>query len=250
MNMSYPDRLSTAVIESLLPELTGVYLHGSLALDDFIASQSDVDLCAVVSELREDSRRRLVAAIGPDPFSHEESGFDLHIVTLDAARTAGRAPLREMWVAVHRGWEFQVHGPAADQDMCLTFEMCRLHGRVLWGPNAGEIFAPADRVDLLAASERELAEWLSYDGIVRWDSGVLTACRAWWLVEEGEIGSKTSAGQWALSKGFNVVEQALAFRGGRPVPTPDQEDVRGLLLHIQALLRDGMEESAALRSSS
>ena len=39
--------------------LVGLYLHGSLALDDIVAGNSDVDLCAVVPELRDDQRQRV-----------------------------------------------------------------------------------------------------------------------------------------------------------------------------------------------
>jgi hypothetical protein len=150
-----------------------------------------------------------------------------------------------MWVAAHPGWEFHVEGRAADHDMCLAFEMCRRHGRALRGPDAKEVFAPADRAALLAASEREIAEWLSYRSIRQWDSGVLSACRAWWLLEEDELGSKTSAGRWALSKGFPVVEQAIEHRAGAHAAIPSQGAIRELLLHVRGLLEDSLPAEAA-----
>ena len=225
-------------MDSMSPGLVGLYLHGSLALDDFVAGKSDVDLCAVVPELHDDQRQRLIDAVSPGIVPLDGGGFDLHVVTLNTARTGGRAPVREMWVAAHPGWEFHVGGRAADHDICLTFEMCRRHGRALYGPDPKEVFAPTDRADLLAASKREIAEWLSYETISQWDSGILSACRAWWLAEEDELGSKTSAGRWALSKGIPVVERALAHRAGDRVPTPAQPAIRELLLRVQALLED------------
>ena len=114
--MAYQERLSRAVINSMSPGLVGLYLHGSLALDDFVAGKSDVDLCAVVSELRDGQRRSLVNAISLRTIPLEAGGFDLHVVTLDTALTAGWAPVREMWVAAHPGWEFHVEGRAADHD--------------------------------------------------------------------------------------------------------------------------------------
>ena len=228
--------------DSLLPGLVGLYLHGSLALDDFVAGVSDVDLCAVVPELRGEQRQRLVDAVSPASIPLEGGGFDLHVVTLDTARTGGWAPVREMWVAAHPGWEFHVEGRAVDQDMCLTFEMCRRHGRALYGLDAKEVFAPADRAGLLAASKREIEKWLSYESIVMWDSAVLSACRAWWLLEEEELGSKTSAGRWALSKSIPVAERAVAHRAGGHVATPEQPDVRELLLRVHALLEDSLRE--------
>ena len=101
--MAYLERLSRAVIDSISPGLVGLYLHGSLALDDFVAGKSDVDLCAVVPELRDEQRQRLVDAVSPRTMPLEGGGFDLHVVTLDTARTAGWAPVREMWVAAHPG---------------------------------------------------------------------------------------------------------------------------------------------------
>ena len=243
--MKYAEQLSQAVMDSMLPRLVGLYLHGSLALDDFVPGKSDVDLCAVVAELRDDQRQRLVDAVSPDAIPLKGGGFDIHVVTLDSARNASREPVREMWVAIHSGLEFHVEGRAADQGMCLDFEICRRHGRSLFGPDAKGVFAPANRVDLLAASKREIEEWLTYEPIIQWDSGVLSACRAWWLVDENELGSKTSAGRWALPKGFSVVERAVAHRAGVGEAAPDQSAVRDLLLHVRALLEDNLEGSVA-----
>ena len=243
--MTYVEQLSQAVMESISPSLVGLYLHGSLALDDFVVGKSDVDLCAVVSELHDDQRQRLVQAVSPDNIPLEGGGFDIHVVTVESARSAAREPEREMWVAIHPGWEFHVEGPAADPDMCLTFEICRRHGRALYGLDAKAVFKQAERVALIAAANREIEEWLSYEPINQWDSGVLSACRAWLLVEEDELGSKTSAGRWALSKGYPAVERAIAHRAGALVVTPDQSAVRELLLHVHSVLEGDLETSAA-----
>jgi len=238
--MTYTKELSRAVGDSLSPGLVGLYLHGSLALDDFVEGKSDVDLCAVVLELRDDQRQKLIDAVSPDSIPIEGGGFDIHVVTLDAARTAGPTPVREMWVANRPGWDFHVEGRTADHDMSLTFEMCRRHGVSLHGPDSKETFAPADRTVLLAACKREIEEWLSYESINSWDSGVLSACRAWWLLEKDELGSKTSAGRWALPKGFPVVERALAYRSGAHVTMPDQSAIREPLLHVHTLLEHNL----------
>ena len=243
MIMTYTEQLSQAVIDSMLPGLVGLYLHGSLALDDFVEGKSDVDLCAVVPELRDDQRQRLVDAISKRVIPLKGGGFDIHVVTLASTRTASLSPVREMWVANHPGWELHVEGRAADRDMCLTFEMCRRHGLTLCGPDAKAIFSPVARVALLAASKREVEEWLNYEEIWQWDSGVLQACRAWRLIEEDDLVSKTSAGQWAMRKGFPIVERAVAHREGTNVATPDQSAVRGLLLHVRSLLEHNIEGS-------
>ena len=73
----------------------------------------------------------------------------------------------------------------------------------------------------------------------------MSACRAWWLVQENELGSKTSAGRWALSQRFPVVEPALAYRAGDRVAAPDQAAIRELLLHVRALVENGLKDSAA-----
>ena len=58
--------------------------------------------------------------------------------------------------------------------------------------------------------------------------------------EEDALGSKTSAGQWALPEGFPVVERAVAHRTGKSVATPDQSAVRDLLLHVRNLLEHNL----------
>ena len=223
-------------MDSMAPSLLGLYLHGSLALDDFVAGKSDIDLCAMVCELRDDQRQRLIEAVSPDTISIEGGEFDIHGVTVEATRTTSLPPVRELWVANHPGWEFHVEGRAADHDMSLAFEMCRRHGRALRGPHVLEVFAPVNRTAMLTAAQREIEEWLSYEPINQWDSAVLSACRAWLLAEEDELGSKTAAGRWASSKGFSVVESAISHRAGTRVETPDQSAVREPLLHVHALL--------------
>lgn len=228
---------------ALSPDLIGLYLHGSLALADFVAGKSDIDLCAVVPELADDQRRNLADAFSTANMPFEGGGFDIHVVTLDAARSAGWAPVREMWLAIHPGWDFHVEGRSADHDMCLTFEMCRRHGRALYGPDAQDVFAPVDREHLLAACKLEIEEWQSYESITQWDSAVLSACRAWWLMKEDELGSKTSAGRWALSQGFPIVERAIAHRAGVRAEAPDQATVHELLTHVHTLLKHTLDET-------
>ena len=106
--MTYAEQLSQAVTDSMSPGLVGLYLHGSLALGDFVEGKSDVDLCAVVPELRDDQRQKLVDAVSTSTVPLEGGGFDVHVVTLASARTASLSPVREMWVANHPGWEFHV----------------------------------------------------------------------------------------------------------------------------------------------
>ena len=103
MSMTYQDQISQAIMNSMASSLLGLYLHGSLALNDFVAGKSDVDLCAVVNELRNDQRQRLIEAVSPGTFPIKGGGFDIHIVTAEAARTASLPPLRELWVANHPG---------------------------------------------------------------------------------------------------------------------------------------------------
>ena len=101
-----------AIIDSLSPNLVGLYLHGSLALDDFVNGKSDVGLWAVASRLRDDQWQRLIDAVSPETIPLEGDGFDIHVVTLDAARIAGWAPVREMRVANHPNREFHVESRA------------------------------------------------------------------------------------------------------------------------------------------
>jgi hypothetical protein len=67
---------------------------------------------------------------------------------------------------------------------------------------------------------------------------VLTTCRIWRLAEEGCLGSKTAAREWALQRDptLTVVRDALARRRGDSTAPLDPAQVAHLLALVRARL--------------
>lgn len=215
------------MVDTSLPSAVGTYLHGSRALGDVVAGSSDIDLCVVVPEVHPTQLEALKTALS-EAF-HEEGGFDLDVVTVATAASPGDVPIRELGILWHPGSGYLVQLRAPHRDLCLIFEMCRRSGRALRGPAPSEVFALVERENLFAASVSGIEEWLTYGSIRDWPSAVLSACRAWWLAEEDELGSKTAAGLWAVERGIPLAEEAVEARHGRFSGRVEQESVRRVL---------------------
>jgi hypothetical protein len=92
---------------------------------------------------------------------------------------------------------------------------------------------------VLAVGDTQLADWEAIgDDPPHAELTVLTTCRIWNLAEEGRLGSKTAAGEWALRRDptLTVVRDALARRRGDSTAPLDPAQVAQLLALVRARL--------------
>jgi hypothetical protein len=201
--------------------LTGLYLVGSIALDDFHPLESDVDFLAL-------TRRPVdladVAEVHAN-FSGNRPFFDGLYVTEAELRTLPGPTLRG--VTVING---KPSAHSGDERHPVTWLTLARHGLAVRGPAPDPSWIAADLAAAQAhsrgnldsywrgwiASRRALpAATLSVDDIA-WS--VLGISRLHALIVEGLILSKTGAGHYALSafpQHRSVIETALAIRFGR-----------------------------------
>jgi len=86
------------------------------------------------------------------------------------------------------------------------------------GAPPGEVFAEPPRAWLLEQAAEEL-RWAVRHG--SFADRVLNACRAWRLLEDGELCSKVDGGEWARARADPaLVDAALAAQRGL-APLPD-----------------------------
>jgi hypothetical protein len=203
------------------PALVGAYLHGSLALGGWSASQSDVDLLAVASRPLSQREKQVIAARLQHPSLRcPGAGLELSLVTAAVAADPPWLPPFELHVSTGREIK-AVDGSSepGDPDLVLAFAVCRRAGAAVAGPPPAEVFAEPPRAWLLERSAEELRWALEHQ--VPFAYRVLTACRAWRLLDEDVLDSKVGAGEWArpLLADPAVVDAALAAqRGLAPMP--------------------------------
>jgi Domain of unknown function (DUF4111) len=218
---AYLRKVAAGLARALGPALVGLYLHGSGALGGWSAERSDVDLLGVVARRLGRRAKQVVAArlLHPALACPARRGLELSLVTAAVAAAPPPRPPFELHVSTappsptsHFG------GPGAtDPDLLLYFAVCRRSGVAVSGPPPAEVFAEPPRAWLQEQAAEEL-RWTVRHG--SFADRVLTACRAWRLLAEGELCSKLDGGEWARGRvDPALVDAALAAqRGLAPVP--------------------------------
>ena len=213
-----------AVVERLRGELggalAGVYLFGSVALDDYRPPRSDLDIAAVAAPaLRPGQAQRVAARLDharlPCPARR------LELVIYGRRRLAAGDVSFELDLNTGPGlqeWRDDAR-QAPTHWFVLDVAIGRAHGRAVTGPPPAELFPDQPHERIVGAIGQSLDWHVEHGG----DEGdaepdaadvVLNACRAWRFLEEGTWSSKSEAGRWALSRAAPavVVGQALARR--------------------------------------
>jgi Aminoglycoside adenylyltransferase, C-terminal domain len=227
-----------AVVDERLPgAIDGLYLSGSLALDDFHLRQSDVDFVAVSREPLDDAALDELAAIHTElrPPMH----FDGIYVTYDElARdpAAARAP------AVHEGSLARSGGFEANP---VVWHTLAHHAIPVRGPAPDRLAVWSDPGALRHWSVANLTGY--WAGLLdRWRRGptpprelvlhqyglpwlVLGVSRLQYTIATGEITSKAGAGRWALDhydeRWRPLISTCLALRQGEAVELYDDLEV-------------------------
>jgi aminoglycoside adenylyltransferase-like protein len=220
---AYLGRVAAGLARALGPALAGLYLHGSAALGGWSAERSDVDLLGVVARRLGRRAKQVVAArlLHPALACPAERGLELSLVTASVAAAPPRRPPFELHVNTGlEGVKHDLGGPAAvDPDLLLYFAVCRRSGVAVAAAPPGEVFAEPPRAWLLEQAVEEL-RWALLNGGFAYR--VLTACRAWRLLEDDVLCSKLDGGEWARRGVADpaLVDAALAAQRGL-APTPD-----------------------------
>lgn len=244
--MAYAREVASRLQALLEEELVGVYGGGSLALGDYQAGRSDLDVAVVCRDgLTRQTKEEIVGALRHEALACPARGLELVVYAADVARSPSAQPGYELDLNTGPGVPFRAaFGPddASSHWYGIDRAIVREHGIVLYGPPPRTVFGEPAR-DVLLALVSDSVRWHEASAVVRGDDAVLNACRAWRFAETGQWSSKSDAGKWACMRLADTapVEQALeARRGGPPL---DRE-------LAQPFLREVRRRLQALRVSS
>lgn len=218
-----------ARVDAAAPGLVeGLYLVGSVALDDFRPGASDIDFVAVTSRPLAagapdlDALRTVHRSIAGRPY------FDGSYVTW--ADLAGDPSKAGAGAGTHEG---RLHGrPAGDGDI-IAWHTLAGHGVAVRGPRAGDLDVWTDRTALTSWCRRNATEYwrpwlvrasrlspLGLASLTRWGPAwcVLGISRLHHTIATGAITSKSGAGVYAR-EAFDprwrpVIEECLLIRRG------------------------------------
>jgi streptomycin 3"-adenylyltransferase len=245
------DELADGLLALLGADLGGLYLHGSIALSCFNSARSDIDAIALTARPLSDDERFAVAdlflRISARPYA-----IEAHLVTTEQLRRWRYPPPYDFhYGESHR--ERLALDPAAplgrpvegDPDLAAHYDVVRAVGIALVGPPPRSVFPEVPPADLEDALRRDF-EWCR--GVRSALYGVLSPCRIWAALGTGELHSKTTGAEWALTRLPTElrppVERALdSYRGaGEPIELDEAERQR-LLTYIEQRLPSSTDGS-------
>jgi hypothetical protein len=213
------------VDEKLPGRIGGLYLSGSLALDDYRTGRSDIDFVAVSDTALQGSElellRRVHTELRRTVAGPKLDGVYLTWPALTAApvgslpyclrgrfEPSGDFAVNPMTWRLLQRHALPLRGPAkpiVHYDDQMLREWCRENLRSHWG--SWVRYARGYGVHRLCSLAHELVVW-----------GVLGVARPHATIKTGEMISKTAAGEYALkvfpSRWSAIVREALAGRGG------------------------------------
>ena len=223
--------LRDTVATLLGSNLTGMYLHGSLAMGCFNPDRSDLDLLVTTERpLRREHKCALALAIADR--SNAPRPVQLSVLAWeDVNPWRHPAPYQfyysETWrVREQRGgtwltWPDGVSG--TDPDLAAHIATTRARGIVLTGRPIDAVLPQVPEADYRAAILED-ARWRMERIAANPVHLILNLCRVYHVLRDGGVDSKEEGGRWALgvlrSPERALVRQALAvYRGEIPEPS-------------------------------
>ncbi len=187
-------------------DLTGLYVHGSLAFGCFSWDISDVDFLIVARRIPSDGQKAgLIHALLEIDREAPPKGIEMSLLTEEACRRF-RHPMPFELHFSHEHLERARKDPEAfaasmrgdDRDLAAHVRITRLCGIPLYGPDPSELFAPVPDgayTDALLYDIGDAAQSVTSSPVYT----VLNLCRVAAWKEERKILSKKEGGEWGLS---------------------------------------------------
>jgi len=225
--------------EVLGGDLHAAYLIGSLALGDYSASSSDIDIAAVSSRpLSRAEKEAIVARVSQSALACPARGLELVVYTRAALATPTRNPRFELSLNTGERMEQHVSFDESSEPrhwFVLDLAIAAARARPLLGPPARETFAPIPREWILEALAESL-RWHQTNDALGYQT-VLNGARSWRYAEEATWSSKSEAARWARSRmpDPTLVDRALASRQGADYSL-DPEELRAFLRHVRGVI--------------
>jgi hypothetical protein len=221
--------------------LVGLYVGGSLAIGDFQADRSDVDVVAVTDgELGDDAVRALAAlharlAATPSRWGNELEGS---YISVEALSAPGLRAIRHPYIDRGTGTLAVIDNEGGYWE--IQRWLLREHGIAVSGPSLRDVINPVGPDRLRAAVVDILREWwlpmlaeparLAGLRFGYRCYAVLTMCRMRYTLEHGSIATKPVAARWAIAalapRWTPLIERALAWSADT---TPDLDETVALI---------------------
>jgi len=199
------DQFVEKAVQIFAENLTGVYLHGSLAMGCFNQKKSDIDLIVVVEgDLTDEQKWKFMEEVVALNELAPQKGIEMSVVERAYCREfLYPTPYELHFSPAHLDWfrraplEYIRGMKGTDKDLAAHFTIIRHYGIVLYGAEIEEVFSEVPEADyldsILADVENAREDILTAPMYV-----VLNLCRVLAFREEGLVLSKQKGGEWGI----------------------------------------------------
>lgn len=206
--MPYQSLLDEIVEKSKLifkENLTGIYLHGSLAMGCFHPNKSDIDLILVIKNRITDMQKlQFMNHIAELNQTAPGKGIELSIVREKYCRNfLYPTPFELHFSNAHLQWFIDnptdyIHKMnGTDKDLAAHFKIIKKYGVVLHGEAINDVFADVPEKDYIDSICSDV-EGAREDILKQPVYVILNLCRVEAFLKNGFIFSKKQGGEWAL----------------------------------------------------
>jgi predicted nucleotidyltransferase len=184
--------------------ITGFYLHGSLAMDCFNPLLSDLDFLAIVRRrLKVKEKRAIIGYLLTLSENSPVKGVEMSIVREKYLRnfvypTPFELHYSNEWYERYQTGQVDYSGQNSDEDLAAHFVMTRERGVCLFGKPTKEMFPEIPR-PLYVKSLLSDAQWLYQQAEKYPLTATLNLCRILAFLKANKITSKKEGAKWALS---------------------------------------------------
>lgn len=206
--VAFVERMVELLKTELGRNLTGVYLHGSLAMGSYFWPKSDIDVLVVVEHPLPTAQRRSVAR---SLASHMQTrptlgDLELSVITAQVARDVPvpvpyEVHVSGMWEERILADEVSFDGDSTDPDLPAHLTHVRQRGIRLSGPPIADTFGEIAWEAFLTAVEKDAAWVLTDRNLLQTPFyGVLNVCRVLQLRHQHDrhVHSKDEGARWAV----------------------------------------------------
>lgn len=216
-------------------DLTGVYLHGSLAMGCFNPDKSDLDLIVVIEKnILDKQKLEFMNELTELNKKAPGKGIELSIVKKVYCREfLYPTPFELHFANMHLQWfienptDYISNMKGTDKDLAAHFTIIKKYGIVLYGQEINEVFADVpekDYLDSIWCDVEGAVENILEDPVYT----ILNLCRVAAFCKSNLIISKKQGGEWALqnlaSKYQFLISSALQnYTLGRAMQVNEKE---------------------------
>ena len=206
--MMYENILNKIVDESkniFGEKLTGIYLHGSMAMGCFNPDKSDIDLIIVIKDNIDDNQKlRFMNEVVELNKMAPSKGIELSIVKeVFCKEFIYPTPFELHFSNMHLQWfidnptDYICKMKGTDKDLAAHFKVIKKYGMTLYGADIKDVFSDVPRENYIDSIWGDI-EGAMEDILENPIYIILNLCRVVAFLKDDLILSKKQGGEWAL----------------------------------------------------